>query len=185
MMAALLGISELLGLPLPGLEGLKQIRANPIVLIGMVILGLFTGPLAEELGWRGLVLDRLLKDKSSLVASLILAPIWWAWHIPLFFIEGSNQAAWGLLSLESVFFLLNIFPLTFVMTIIYTRTRRSILAVVLFHFSYNFTLSLVYPATPSFHILSFIGLSAMALLLGQLTEIKPFNPLDLENALAG
>lgn len=42
----------------------------------MFAFGLFQGPLAEELGWRGFLLPRLLGKHSPLIASLILGS-WW------------------------------------------------------------------------------------------------------------
>jgi membrane protease YdiL (CAAX protease family) len=43
---------------------------------------LFIG-LGEEPGWRGFALPHLQKRHSPLIASLILAPIWALWHLPL------------------------------------------------------------------------------------------------------
>ena len=50
-----------------------------------------TGPLGEEFGWRGFALPRLLKRRRSLVAALVLGVIWWAWHLPTFFIPALSQ----------------------------------------------------------------------------------------------
>jgi len=47
-----------------------------------VFIFLFIG-LGEEPGWRGFALPRLQKLHSPLIASLILAPIWALWHLPL------------------------------------------------------------------------------------------------------
>ena len=38
--------------------------------------------LLEELGWRGWMLRRLLTRRSPLGATLVIAPIWFAWHAP-------------------------------------------------------------------------------------------------------
>src|SRR5688572_13831897 len=43
---------------------------------------LFIG-LGEEPGWRGFALPQLQRKYSPLIASLILAPIWTLWHLPL------------------------------------------------------------------------------------------------------
>src|SRR4051812_42834093 len=43
---------------------------------------LFIG-LGEEPGWRGFALPRLQKQHTPVMASLILAPIWALWHLPL------------------------------------------------------------------------------------------------------
>ena len=48
------------------------------------VFGLFLGPLAEELGWRGFLLS-LLNNYSPLQASVILGLIGAAWYINVFF----------------------------------------------------------------------------------------------------
>jgi len=53
---------------------------------------LITGPLCEELGWRGFVLPRLPKRFNPFTASLILGVIWGVWHLPSFFLSGMVQA---------------------------------------------------------------------------------------------
>ncbi len=47
-----------------------------------VFILLFIG-LGEEPGWRGFALPQLQTKHSPIIASLILAPIWAIWHLPL------------------------------------------------------------------------------------------------------
>lgn len=140
-----IGLNALLAGEAPGLEGLKQIIRQPLWLIPLLILGLLGGPLAEELGWRGFALDRMLKRWGLTRSSLLLGVIWWAWHLPLFFIRGTTQFNWGLGTEFFWLFLANIFPSTFLMSWAYTHNHRSILSAVLLHFMLNFTHSLVFP----------------------------------------
>jgi hypothetical protein len=49
------------------------------------VFGLFQGPLAEELGWRGFLLPRFLNKYSPLLASVIAGLVWAAWHSEVFF----------------------------------------------------------------------------------------------------
>ena len=100
-------------------------------------------PFIEELGWRGYVLDRLQENKNALASSLILNVVWSLWHLPMFFIPDSYQAGLGVGTLEFWLFLLGVVPLGFVFTWIYNNTRRSILAVILFHGMVNFTGELI------------------------------------------
>jgi len=51
-----------------------------------VFVFLFVG-LGEETGWRGFALPELQKSYSPLVASLVIAVFWAAWHIPLMGVE--------------------------------------------------------------------------------------------------
>ena len=132
---------------IPALEALAQIAANPLMLVGMTIIGIITGPLSEELGWRGFALDRFQARWSGVASSLTLGLFWWGWHLPLFFMKGTTQHEWGLGSLRFWLFLLAIVPLSILLTWAYNHNRKSILAAVLLHFTYNFTLGLVYPVS--------------------------------------
>jgi len=166
---------KLVGSPLPQFETLAQIGANPLALIGMILVGIIAGPFEEELGWRGFALDRLQDRWPPLLSSLILAPIWWAWHLPLFFIEGTTQSQWGLGSASFWIFTAGIIPLTLLLTWIYNHTNRSILAAVLLHFAYNFTMSLVLPISTRENLLHLIFLSAVAAGVCILKPNKPQN----------
>jgi membrane protease YdiL (CAAX protease family) len=131
----------------PGFETLAQIAADPLMLIGMVVIGIVTGPLSEELGWRGFALDRLQARWSGLVSSLILGLFWWGWHLPLFFVVGAAQYEWGWGSLRFWSFLFGVIPLSILMTWVYNHNGRSILSAVLLHFAHNLTLNLVHPVS--------------------------------------
>ena len=100
-------------------------------------------PFIEELGWRGYVLDRLQEKRNALVSSLILNAVWSLWHLPMFFIPDSYQAGLGVGTPEFWLFILGVVPLGFAFTWIYNNTRRSILAVILFHAMVNFTGELI------------------------------------------
>ncbi len=114
-------LNTLLGQEIPGFNAVTGIIANPLSLVGIIVAGLFTGPLAEELGWRGFALDRLQNKWSPFLSSLILAVIWWAWHLPLFFIKGTTQNQWGFGSVFFWMFFLTIFPLTIILTWVYNN----------------------------------------------------------------
>lgn len=96
-------------------------------------------PFIEELGWRGYSLDRLQAKWSALVSTLILGSVWSLWHLPLFFVEGTYQANLGVGTLEFWVFMIGVVALSFPFTWIYNNTRRSTLAVILFHAMINFT----------------------------------------------
>ncbi len=60
---------------------------------------LLGGPVGEEFGWRGFLLPRLTARLGPTPATLLLALIWIAWHLPLFLVHtwstgpsGSSQA---------------------------------------------------------------------------------------------
>jgi membrane protease YdiL (CAAX protease family) len=66
------------------------------------------GPMNEEPGWRGFALPRLQERYGPVRATLILAPLWAAWHLPLFQIpDWSSANPWQfLLILVGIAFLL-------------------------------------------------------------------------------
>jgi membrane protease YdiL (CAAX protease family) len=89
---------------------------------------LFIG-LGEEPGWRGFALPELQTKYSPLIASLILAPLWALWHLPLI----GNEFPWPIVPA----FLLSIFGGTFVQTWLFNRTKGSVLLAMLFHATVN------------------------------------------------
>lgn len=128
---------SLLGAELPDFSSyfssLDSLEAVAFFLIFM-LLG---GPLAEELGWRGYVLDPLLEKWGKFQGSMILGFFWLFWHLPLFFIEGTSQYQKGFgIAFWSWSF--QIMVLSVIFTWMYQHTRRSILAAVLLHFMANF-----------------------------------------------
>ena len=92
-----------------------------------------TGPLGEEFGWRGFALTRLLRRWPPLTAALILGAIWWAWHLPTFFISTLSQSK---LSIPT--FLVNSLALSVIMTWLYQRTRGDLLLMILVHVTANY-----------------------------------------------
>ena len=98
-----------------------------------VILVTDTGPLGEEFGWRGFALPRLLQRQRPLAAALILGVIWWAWHLPTFFIPALSQSR-----LSIAIFLVNTVALSVIMTWLYQRTRGDLLLMILVHLAANY-----------------------------------------------
>lgn len=130
-----------------GMEAFKQVAAQPAVLIGLLVIGIIAGPVSEELGWRGFALDRMAGRWGMARASLILGVIWWAWHLPLFFVPNTSHNQWGLFTLPFWAFLPTVISLSVIIARAYSDNGRSIFAAILAHFVYNFMLSLVFPVT--------------------------------------
>lgn len=120
-------------------ESALALLEQPLNLLPLA-LGLFLfGPLPEELGWRGFALDRLEVRWNGVIASLILAVAWAAWHVPLFFIPDTYQQGLGFGTPAFWLFMLTLFPDTLLMTWIFNNTGRSTLSAILFHFMINFS----------------------------------------------
>ncbi|MFW9946266.1 MAG: CPBP family intramembrane glutamic endopeptidase [Candidatus Odinarchaeota archaeon] len=106
---------------------------NPIEIITQFALFFFLGgPFQEEFGWRGYALDRLQLRFNALTSSIILGMIWGIWHLPGFFIIGTNQE-------NQLFFpfLFSTIILSVLFTWIYNNSNRSILATMIFHATIN------------------------------------------------
>jgi membrane protease YdiL (CAAX protease family) len=89
---------------------------------------LFIG-LGEEPGWRGFALPRLQKLHTPLIASLILAPVWAVWHLPLM----GNEFPLPVIPA----FLICLFGGTLIQTWLFNRTKGSVFAQMLFHATVN------------------------------------------------
>jgi membrane protease YdiL (CAAX protease family) len=104
-----------------------RMRPWPNILSMVVIYTVFSGPLGEELGWRGFALPRLVgrfaKHRyGALAASLILGVIHAAWHLPL--LLGGEQDVPSLLGPIAA---------AIVFTWLFQHARGSVLIAVLFH----------------------------------------------------
>ncbi len=179
--AILLGVwvELLLGGVLPKMDYFNTLKAQPVEIPIFIVMMLIGGPLAEELGWRGLLLDSFQKKWSSTVSTLVLFFIWWLWHLPLFFLNGTSHFEWGLLSSMFWLFAMNVFLLTILMTLAYNSNQRSVLAPILVHFSYNLTLSLLVPySAQSFAFMTtFLAVLVIGILAVQkFAEIKNNRP---------
>jgi uncharacterized protein len=104
----------------------------------LLIYMLLTGPLCEELGWRGFALPRLLDRFNPFFASLILGVIWGIWHLPSFFVGGMVQAG-----LSLPLFLLTALLLSFFVTWVFQHTGGSVLITVLVHYIFNICASII------------------------------------------
>jgi membrane protease YdiL (CAAX protease family) len=140
-----------LSLGIPSLIGLV------IMLAFMVVPG---SALGEEIGWRGYVLPRLQTRMSALSASLILAPIWALWHLPLWL-----TGAPGRTPLIYAGFVVSAFGLSVILTWVYNSTGGSLLLVVLLHGTINLPITLLYDALGSrvtVPVLLYFGLMVVA-----------------------
>lgn len=115
--------------------------AGFLLFLGFIML---IGPLPEEIGWRGFLLDRLLAGHGVLAASMVVALAWWSWHLPLGLLPGYFEAFSRQPDLVGQ--LASLMPTAIIYTWIYVSTRRSILAVIIFHFMGNLTGQMLEPS---------------------------------------
>src|SRR5215213_630948 len=160
-----LGPAALVG----GAVALNTLLGGPALSLGMPLLGvavylafhIFPGSaLGEEIGWRGYALPRLQTRMSALSASLILAPIWALWHLPLWL-----TGAPGRTPIIYAGFVVSAFGLSVLLTWVYNSTGGSLLLVVLLHATANLPITLLYDALGSrvtVPVLLYFGLLVVA-----------------------
>lgn len=130
-----LGLDVLLGGKVPGTIQLTPWYSVPLTFAIDFPLFLFVGgPLAEELGWRGFALPRLLKSHNAFFSALFIGVIWAFWHLPLFWIPGSGSGS-GLSDFVWFFFQLTAWGV--LLAWVYINTRGSLLLCILFHAAGN------------------------------------------------
>ncbi len=120
---------------------------NPLGLILFALFSIVYGPLAEELGWRGYLLDRL-EHRGILISGAVVGCIWTLWHLPMFFIAGTYQNRLlheGIVSVA--YFVFSTIALGVLLSKLVLSNNRSILAAILFHFMGNFVGEL-FPLSP-------------------------------------
>jgi membrane protease YdiL (CAAX protease family) len=101
-----------------------------------IIVALVVNGLGEEVGWRGFLADRLLRQHTLTVTALIVALVWAPWHMPLFFLMSSFQRfSPG----EVVGWILGITAGSFVLAWLYRGSGASILLVAVWHLAFNLT----------------------------------------------
>ena len=135
-----IAINNGLGGAPPKFEFVKERMSQPIGILVVVILYLLQAGL-EELGWRGYLLDRLQARWKPLTASLVLGIFHTFWHLPLFWMVGTNQSRWGL-GIDTWLFIAFVISSSIYSTWCYNDNHRSTLAVILFHTTANLCLDI-------------------------------------------
>jgi membrane protease YdiL (CAAX protease family) len=88
----------------------------------------------EEIGWRGYALPRLAARLGLGPASIVLGVVWACWHLPFFFLPGSDKTGQSL-----PVFVIAVTGLSVAMAWLYWRTGGSLLITMLMHAAVNNT----------------------------------------------
>ena len=106
----------------------------------MAIATLFSTPVqaGEEIGWRGFALPRLAQRFGLAFGSVILGIIWASWHLPFFFIRGSDNFGQSF-----SMYLIAVTAISVAMAWLYSRTGGSLLLVMLMHAAIDNTAGIV------------------------------------------
>ncbi|MFS0879711.1 CPBP family intramembrane metalloprotease [Bacillus sp. 7586-K] len=100
---------------------------------------LLSGPLGEELGWRGFAQTELQKRYSPLKASVIIGFWWGMWHLPIWFTTGFI----GIDLIKYVlFFMISIISTSIIMAAFY-NLNQNLLIPIFIHLFFNFYIGLI------------------------------------------
>lgn len=86
----------------------------------------------EEIGWRGFLLPRLAARIGLPSASLVVGVIWAAWHLPFFFIAGTDKTGQSFPAYAA-----GVVALSVALAFLYWRTRGSLFLTMVMHAAVN------------------------------------------------
>ena len=139
-----------------------------------ILIGITSGPLGEELGWREYALNVFQQKHSPLKSSIVLGILWGFWHLPLWLLSGFSGVD---LILYIGGFMVGIIATSVIITFFYNKSRNLTIAVWI-HFWFNFLLGIFDVSTDIFlnlflFVVFFYLLSAIIIVLikrGEMTE---------------
>ena len=122
------------GQALPSAADFGQFSGIPAIGLVSVLLLILIGAVGEETGWRGYALPQLQRRFTPLASSLILAVLWFGWHLPQFFVIATYR---DFAPVQYVGMFLGLACGAVVLTWLYNRSGGSILLVAVWHGLYN------------------------------------------------
>jgi len=126
-----IGITSLLGEPIPESIFLAEILTQSNT-IPLVIFLYFLQAGLEELGWRGYLQEKLGQIMGPSLSSLLVGVIHTIWHLPLFWVVGTNQIKMGF-GIDFLIFVAFVISSSVFSAWCYYGNRRSIMASALLH----------------------------------------------------
>ena len=127
-----------------GRQSISPVAPGPAAAFIINCLFLLLATLGEEIGWHGVALPNLQRQRSALASSIILGLVWAAWHIPFWLLlDTYDQFGLAYLALNFLF----VMPLTFYTTWFFNHTRSSLLLPVAFHVTFNIVNTALLPVT--------------------------------------
>lgn len=112
-------------------SGIGEVGWLAVVAVAFLVNGL-----GEEVGWRGLAVERLLPRHGLRTTSLLVALMWAPWHLPTFWTNVSWRG-WGPIELAG--WIVGLTAGSVLLTWLYREARHSVLLVAAWHTAFNFT----------------------------------------------
>jgi membrane protease YdiL (CAAX protease family) len=101
---------------------------SSLITIPIIFCVCFVQNIWEEIAWRGFLLEKLTTKYSLLISSVLIGILWGAWHLPLLLNPASPMNQYNII----VFFVSIIFQ-SITYSYLYISSKRSVLAVTIFH----------------------------------------------------
>jgi uncharacterized protein len=130
-----IGITILLGQPIPESGFLAELLSH-LNTIPLVVFLYFLQAGVEELGWRGYLQDKLGQKMGPASSSLLVGVIHTVWHLPLFWVVGTNQIKMGF-GIDFLVLIAFVISSSVFSAWCYYGNQRSIMAATLLHTTSN------------------------------------------------
>lgn len=156
--ALAIGISTLAGAEIPASPFLEELLSQPNT-IPLVAFMYFLQAGLEEIGWRGYLQEKLGQIFSHAASSLLVGIVHAFWHLPLFWIVGTNQFKMGF-GQDFLIFLLFVISSAVYTAWCYYGNRHSVLAATLLHTTGNLSFDIFAYAPGTLKHLIFVLLMA-------------------------
>jgi membrane protease YdiL (CAAX protease family) len=96
------------------------------------------GPMGEELGWRGFMLPKLLKNYSLIKSTFLVGLAWGVWHFASFTFPGAALPSFFDVSIWTILlYFINTIALSFIFTFVYIKTDGSVFYAIMLHAFFN------------------------------------------------
>lgn len=174
-----IGITTLFDQPIPESVFLAELLSQTNT-IPLVVFLYFLQAGVEELGWRGYLQDKLGKRMGPAPSSLLVGVIRTIWHLPLFWVVGTNQYNMGF-GIDFLIFIAFVISSSVFSAWCYYSNQRSIMAAALLHTTSNlsFDIFAYSPGTTKhliFVLLTVLG-AALIIIYLQANTKKNQNPV--------
>ena len=171
-----IGITRLLGKPIPDSPFLQELIQQPNTIPIILFLYLIQAGV-EEIGWRGYLQDKLGKIFGPTRSSVIVGVIHAFWHLPLFWVVGTNQIKMGF-GIDFIIFIAFVISSAIITAWCYLGNGRSILAATLLHTIGNLSFDIFAYAPGTLKHLVFVSL----MVLGAIAVLFYFQTAENKNS---
>ena len=130
---------------IPNIKGLSLWVRTPSAFLITMFSFLYSGPLTEEIGWRGFAAKMMMNRYGYLLTGVLLGAIWSIWHYPLFFLNGQYHIANYYVHIPT--HLVYHMALTLLMVYFLIETNGSVLLAIILHMISNIMANAVFPRT--------------------------------------